>query len=120
MPAIPSSTPPSPPSVLSRTDSVRNWVEMCRRVAPSARRSPISERRSSTEITITLAMPTPPTSSATAPRPSSSEVNAPFAAAFASSASEGRETATCSGFSGSAEAGSSERTSPRRLSSART
>ncbi len=51
---------------------------MCRRVAPSARRSPISERRSSTEMTITFAMPTPPTSSATAPSPRNSEVNAPF------------------------------------------
>ena len=66
---------------------------------PSARRRPISERRSSTEITITFAIPTPPTSSATAPRPRNSEVNAVLAAARASSASDGRETSTSSGCS---------------------
>ena len=38
-------------------------------VAPSARRSPISDRRSSTEITMMFATPTAPTSSATAPSP---------------------------------------------------
>jgi hypothetical protein len=40
---------------------------------------------------MTLAIPTPPTSSATAPRPRNSEVNAVLAAARASSASDGRE-----------------------------
>ena len=73
----------------SSSDSVRNCDVMCRRVAPSARLSPISERRSMTLMTMTLAIPTPPTSSATAPRPSSSDVNAPSAAALASSASDG-------------------------------
>ena len=48
---------------------------MWRRVAPRARRTPISVRRSSTEMTITLAMPTPPTSRATPPRPSSRAVS---------------------------------------------
>ena len=83
---------------------------MWRRVAPSARRRPISERRSSTEMTMTLAIPTPPTSSATAPRPRNSEVNAPSAAARASSASDGRETDTSSGFSGFAVPASASRT----------
>ena len=36
------------------------------------RRRPISERRSRTEMTMTLAMPTPPTRSATAPSPRNS------------------------------------------------
>ena len=46
-------------------------VALCR---AEARRRPISGRRSSTEITMTLAIPTPPTSRATAPSPSRSEV----------------------------------------------
>jgi hypothetical protein len=84
-------------------------------VAPSARRNPISERRSGTEITITLAIPTPPTSSATAPRPRNNDVKAVLAAARASRASDGRET--CSGSSG---APSKSRTSCARSWSART
>ena len=77
---------------------------MCPRVAPSARRSPISVRRSSTDISITLAMPTPPTMSATAPSPRNSAVNAVAAAARASSASDGRVTVTPLGSSGLAVA----------------
>ena len=57
--AAPSATPSAPPSPASSTDSTRNWVRTWRRVAPSARRTPISARRSSTEMTMTLAMPTP-------------------------------------------------------------
>jgi hypothetical protein len=41
-------------------------MRIWRRVAPSARRSPISLRRSRTEITMMLATPTAPTSGATA------------------------------------------------------
>ena len=78
------------------------------RARPSARRRPISERRSSTEMTITLAMPTPPTSSATAPRPRNTAVSVLWASARACSASEGRLTCVCSGFCGSAVAPSSE------------
>ena len=37
--------------------------------APSARRNPISDRRSKTEMTMMFATPTAPTSSDTAPRP---------------------------------------------------
>ena len=75
---------------------------MWRRVAPSARRRPISPRRSSTEMTMMLAMPIAPTSSATAPRPSSRVVNWPLAAARASSASAGRLTWTPSALWGAA------------------
>ena len=80
---------------------------------PSARRSPTSERRSSTEITMTLAIPTPPTSSATAPRPRNSDVNAVLAAARATSASDGRDTSTSSGCSGFAVA-AQQRRAPAR------
>ena len=100
-PGAPSSSPAIPPSAASSADSVRNWERMLRRVAPSARRRPISPRRSSTEITMMFAIPIAPTSSATAPRPSSSVVNWPLAAARASSASDGRLTWTPSGFCGS-------------------
>ena len=51
-----------------------------------------------------FAIPIAPTSNATAPSPSSSVVNCPFAAARASSASDGRLTCTPSGFWGSAVA----------------
>src|SRR5207245_3762144 len=52
-----------------RIASDRNWIRIWPLVAPRARRRPISERRSSTEITMMLATPTAPTSKATAPRP---------------------------------------------------
>ena len=68
---------------------------------------------------MTFAIPTPPTSSATAPRPSSSDVNAPFAAARASSASDGRLTYTSSGCSGLAAPATMSRTAGRRSGSAR-
>src|SRR6266511_492343 len=56
--AMPSRTPPTPPSAASNNDSTRNCSRICPRVAPSDRRSPISVRRSSTEMTIVLATPT--------------------------------------------------------------
>jgi DNA-binding XRE family transcriptional regulator len=43
--------------------TARNWVRIWLLVAPRARRSPISERRSSTEMIMMLATPTAPTSS---------------------------------------------------------
>ena len=55
-------------------------MRICPRVAPSDRRRPISCRRSSTEITMVLATPTPPTSSATAPSPRNRPLNAELAA----------------------------------------
>ena len=72
--------------------SDRNWMRMWPLVAPSARRSPISLRRSRTEMTMMLATPTAPTSSATAPRPRNRVLNAPLASAWAVSAAEGWET----------------------------
>ena len=89
------------------------------RVAPSDRRSPISARRSSTEMTIVLATPTPPTSSATAPSPSSSAVNVASVAGSAASASDGRDTSTSSGASGLAVAAEHRRGRPHLRPSAR-
>src|SRR6266542_5796143 len=89
MPA-PSAAPASPPVADSSSDSPRNCATTWRRAAPSARRRPISDRRSRTEITMTLAMPTPPTSSATAPSPRNRVVSDSLAAARACNASEGR------------------------------
>ena len=57
-----------------------------------------------------LATPTPPTSKATAPSPSSSAVKVSSVACFAASASEGRDTCTSFGFSGFAVAASTPRT----------
>ncbi len=59
--------PIRPPSRPITTDSRMNWEAICRRVAPSARRRPISPTRSMTPSMVTLAMPRPPASSATMP-----------------------------------------------------
>ena len=53
------------------------------RVAPSARRRPISERRSRTLMIMMFATPIAPTSRATAPRPRKRPLNAPLASASA-------------------------------------
>src|SRR5690242_4382654 len=116
---IPTSTPPAPPSAASSSDSTRNWSRICPRVAPSERRSPISARRSSTEITIVLATPTPPTSNATAPSPSSRPLSVSLAACRAASASDGRVTLTSLGCSGLAVAASTAWTSVTASSRAR-
>src|SRR6516162_7365364 len=100
--AAPMPTPHPPPSTDSSNASSRNWLPMCPRVAPSARRSPISRRRSMTEITMTLAMPSPPARMATAPSPSSSVVPEFCTSRRAASASDGRLTWTCSGWLGQA------------------
>src|SRR6266496_1700965 len=67
--ATPVATPAAPPARASRMASDRNWVRMWPLAAPRARRSPISERLSSTEMIMMLATPTAPTSRDTAPRP---------------------------------------------------
>src|SRR6266498_2787482 len=54
-------TPSRPPRRLSTVASVRNCATMSRRLAPIARRMPISWVRSRTATSITLAMPIPPT-----------------------------------------------------------
>jgi hypothetical protein len=104
--AAPARTPAAPPPSDSMTASARNWIRICPLVAPSARRSPISWRRSSTEMTMMLATPIAPTRSATAPRPGNSVSSAPLASAAAVSAADGWETVTWFGFSGLACAAS--------------
>lgn len=59
---------------------------------------------------MTLAMPTPPTSSATAPSPRNREENAFFAASWAVSASEGWLTCTSLGLAGFTVAGRTSET----------
>jgi hypothetical protein len=59
---------------------------------------------------MTFAIPTPPTSSATAPRPRNRLENAFFAAILACSASEGWLTWTSFGFGGFTVAGSTSDT----------
>ena len=71
-------------------------------MAPNARLTPISVRRSNTEITITLAIPMPPTSRATAPNPSSRPVNAASLISLAAIRSLGRLTTTSLEFCGRA------------------
>ncbi len=83
---------------------------MWRLVAPRARRTPISDRRSSTETTIMLAIPMPPTSRATPPRPSSRAVSVSSTASRAARASEGRDTSISSGAAGLAVAASTAST----------
>ena len=107
---IPMRTPAAPPMSESTNDSTRNWPRICPLVAPSERRRPISARRSRTEMTMVLATPIPPTSSATAPSPTSSPVNASSVACWAASASEGRETSTSLGACGLAVAPRTPRT----------
>ncbi len=87
--AAPSPTPAAPPNDARSMASVRNWMRTCPLVAPNARRSPISERRSSTEISMRLPMQMAPTSRETAPRPRKRLFSAPSASACATSASEG-------------------------------
>lgn len=66
-----------------------------------------------------LATPTPPTSSAMPPRPSSRLLNAPSVAAFARSADDGSVTFTFCGFRGSTVAAITFRTSCTTASSDR-
>jgi hypothetical protein len=97
-------------AVASAVASRKNWAATCRARAPSARRRPISARRSSTEITIVFAMPTPPTTSATAPRARKSPTNVVRAAIRARRISDGRRTSTASGCAGDAVNGSTAAT----------
>lgn len=115
----PSSVPASPPSAESSIASKRNCHRTCRRVAPNARRNPISLRRSSTEMTMVFATPIPPTSSAIEPTPTSNPVNAWSTVFLAASASEGRETLTEVGACGLMVGGSSSRTAATRSSEER-
>src|SRR5881397_2146892 len=62
-PATPSPTPIIPPMALRTTASTRNCRRMCRRLAPTAMRMPISRVRSVTETNKIFMIPIPPTSS---------------------------------------------------------
>src|SRR5579875_3473937 len=59
-PATPAEAPASPPKSPSAVDSARNCAAMCRGLAPSARRRPISLARSSTATRVVLPIPTAP------------------------------------------------------------
>lgn len=74
--------------------SNRNWYRISLLVAPIDLLTPISILRSRTDMTITFAIATPPTSKATDPKPSNRLVKASSAACCASSASDGRVTST--------------------------
>ena len=111
------STPPSAPAAPPRPGTAAGRAAWWR---PRARRTPISVRRSSTAITITLAMPIPPTSRATPPRPSSSAVSVSSAASLAASASDGRDTLDLVGGLGLAVAASTARTASTWSGSVRT
>ncbi len=68
---VPTRMPATPPATLMSTASLRNWKRMSRWVAPTARRTPISRIRSSTEASMMFMIPMPPTTSeieAIAPR----------------------------------------------------
>src|SRR5579864_6750511 len=92
--AAPASTPTTPPAKASRIDSARNCVWIWFFVAPRARRRPISDRRSRTEMIMMLATQTAPTISATTPGPRKRLLKAPAAAALAVSTSDGWLTLT--------------------------
>ena len=61
--ASPTTTPSRPPIVVCTTASIRNCRVMSRRLAPRARRMPISRVRSVTVASMMFMMPMPPTSS---------------------------------------------------------
>ena len=68
---VPSPMPSSPPRVPMVNASVRNWVRMLNRVAPSALRTPISRIRSVTETSMMFMTPMPPTTRLTLATPPS-------------------------------------------------
>ena len=61
--ATPTITPTTPPAREMIVVSIRNWRMMSRRLAPMARRMPISRVRSMTLASMMFMMPMPPTSS---------------------------------------------------------
>ena len=75
MTSTPALAPITPPAVPVIPASQSTSVTMCRGVAPTERRSPISERRCSTESNDVLAIAITPTASATRAIARSSEVS---------------------------------------------
>src|SRR6266581_2037307 len=61
--AAPTTIPDTPPVTLMSTASLRNCSRISRSVAPTARRTPISRMRSSTEASMMFMIPMPPTTS---------------------------------------------------------
>jgi hypothetical protein len=59
---MPMMIPAMPPIREMANDSITNWARMSLRVAPMARRTPISRVRSSTLASMMFMMPMPPTS----------------------------------------------------------
>ena len=59
--------PTAPPIKVSTKASERNWALMWRRLAPKARRRPISRMRSSTDTSMMFIKPTPPMPRVSAP-----------------------------------------------------
>ena len=90
------SRPASPMAVLSS----RNWPAMWSRPAPSARRRPISPTRSSTETSVTLAMPIAPTSSDTPPSSRNSALRSFLTSPRSSRGSGGAATLSSRGSAG--------------------
>ena len=77
--------PMMPPVTQSVADSMRNCRVISPRVAPSARRTPISRMRSVTLVSIMFMMPMPPTTSeipATDPMMSENAFMKPFIASI--------------------------------------
>ena len=77
MTPVPSARPATPPTRARMTDSSRNWRPMSPRFAPNARRTPISRRRSATEISMMFITPIPPTMRLMLPTAPSSSVIRP-------------------------------------------
>ena len=94
--------PPSAPIALLST---RNCAAMWRRAAPSARRSPISPTRSSTETSVTLAIPIAPTSSDTPPSSTKSALRSLRIAPRSSRGSGGAATFSCAACVGASASG---------------
>ena len=61
VPTMPMEMPISPPMKLSTMASMRNWVRIAWRLAPTALRMPISLVRSVTDTSIMFMIPIPPT-----------------------------------------------------------
>ena len=72
---IPNPTPIMPPDTLIIIDSIRNWNNICRPLAPIDIRKPISLVRSVTETYMMFMIPMPPTSKEIPPIQAKSIVN---------------------------------------------
>ena len=90
--ATPRVVPNMPPMLVCTTASMMNCMVMSRRLAPSARRMPISRVRSVTVASMMFMMPMPPTTSEIEPIMASSTLNRSRSRSAASSLSSGTST----------------------------